>query len=223
MKTTLFLPVRNEIDGVRAIVPRIDPKWIDETIVVDGGSTDGTREFLAEKGFKVIDQKSKTIGGAYWECVEAAAGDVIIAFSPDGNSLPEMIPVLRDGMADGYDMIIASRYTGGAKSYDDDRVTSFGNWMFTKMVNTLFGGSYTDSLVMLRAFRRDLPERLGMRFWDLPVFELQLCMRCARKGLRVRDMPADEPLRIGGKREMSPLYNGSTLLWAIAKELAARG
>jgi len=51
-------------------------------------------------------------------------------------------------------MVIASRYLAGAKSYDNDTVTAFGNWMFTKIINILFGGHYTDTLVGFRAWKK---------------------------------------------------------------------
>ncbi len=219
MKTTLLVLTMNEIEGVKLIMPRIKNEWVDEILVVDGGSVDGTKEWLTARGYKVITQKSKGVCGAYWEGMDAATGDVIIPFSPDNNSLPEMIPALVRKMGDGYDMVIASRYLGKAKSYDDDPVTALGNWMFTRMVNVLFGGKFTDSLVMFRAYKKSIVTELEMDEKRRPVFEMQLCIRCAKQGLTVAEIPADEPKRIGGVRKMRPLYNGSTLLWQIAKEI----
>ncbi len=219
IKTTLFIPTFNEVVGARLIMPRVKREWVDEIIVVDGGSTDGTVEYFKEIGIPVIRQKSKGICDAYWECIEAATGDIIISFSPDNNSLPEAIPSLVAKMKEGYEMVIASRYLDGAKSEDDDFVTAFGNWMFTKIVNLLFGGNYTDSLVMFRAFRKDLPTRLYMGDRDIPVFEMLLCIRCAKQKLKTAEIPADEPKRVGGIRKMRPIYNGLCLLWVIVKEV----
>lgn len=218
MKVTLFLPVRNEIEGIQLIMPRIKKEWVDEIIFVDGGSTDGTREYLEDNGYHVIRQKSNGLAGAYWEVMEVATGDVIIPFSPDNNSVPENIPALVEKMKEGYDMVIVSRYTGGAKSEDDDVVTAFGNWMFTKLIDVLYGASYTDSLVMFRAFKKDLFQRLEINEKTHPVLEVILCIRCAKRELRVADIPGDEPKRIGGVRKMRPLYNGSALLYQIVKE-----
>jgi hypothetical protein len=61
-------------------------------------------------------------------------GDVVITFSPDGNSIAELIPELVNKMKEGYDMVIVSRYLNEAKSEDDDIITAFGNWLFTKTV-----------------------------------------------------------------------------------------
>src|SRR6186997_139649 len=53
MKTTVLALTLNEIDGVRAILPQIDPSWYSQLIVVDGGSTDGTVEWCREQGYEV--------------------------------------------------------------------------------------------------------------------------------------------------------------------------
>ena len=45
LKTTLFIPVLNELEGSKIIMPRIKKEWFDEIIVVDGGSNDGTVEY----------------------------------------------------------------------------------------------------------------------------------------------------------------------------------
>jgi glycosyltransferase involved in cell wall biosynthesis len=219
MKSTLLVPTLNEIEGVRLIMPRISKDWIDEILVVDGGSIDGTLEYFENNGYKVIRQKSKGICGAYWEGIEVATGDIIVPFSPDNNSVPELIPGLVSKIKEGYDMVIASRYLKGAKSYDDDRVTAFGNWMFTKLANICFGAKFTDTLVIFRAFRKDIVKTLKLDEKKRPVFEYQICIRCAKQKLKVTEIPGDEPKRIGGKRKMRPLYNGSTLLWQMIKEL----
>lgn len=219
MKVTLFIPVRNEVVGAKLIMPRIKKEWVDEIIVVDGDSTDGTLEYFEENGYSVIRQKSKGISGAYWECFEVATGDIIIPFSPDNNSVPELIPVLVNKMKEGYDMVIVSRYANGAKSYDDDFITSIGNRMFTKLTNILYGAKYTDTLVMFRAFRKDIIRTLELDVKNQPALELQLCIRCTKRKLKVAEIPGDEPKRIGGVRKMRPIYNGSVLMWLIVKEL----
>jgi len=218
MKTTLFVPVLNEIEGVKLIMPRVNKEWVDEVIVIDGGSTDGTQEYFEENEYDVIKQRSKGVAGAYWECMEVAKGDVIIAFSPDNNSIPELIPELIEKMEEGYDMVIVSRYAKDAKSEDDDLITAFGNWMFTRMTNFFFRAQYTDVLVMFRAFKKDLVERLSIPREDSPVFELQLAIKCAKGKMKVTDIPGNEPIRIGGVRKMRPLYNGFFVLYQIIKE-----
>lgn len=217
-KTTLFIPTLNEIDGMKVIMPKVKKQWVDEILVLDGGSTDGTIEYAKKKGYRIVMQKSKGITNAYREAIKLAKGDIIVAFSPDGNSLPEAIPTLIKKMNEGYDMVIASRYKGKAKSEDDDPVTAFGNWMFTTMINICFGGKYTDSLVMLRAFKKDIVTKLHI---DVPRAGMEpiLSIRCAKEKLKVAEIPASEPKRIGGARKMNPLLNGLDILKLIFAEL----
>jgi glycosyltransferase involved in cell wall biosynthesis len=211
------MPTVNEIVGLKLMMPRIKKEWFDEIVVIDLHSTDGTVEYAQSLGARVIDQKSRGITNAYREGLEHCTGDVVVAFSPDGNSLPERIPDLLAKMEEGYDMVVVSRYCGGAKSEDDDAVTRFGNWLFTTAINVLFGGSYTDSLVMFRAFRKDIAVNLPT---DLPRAGLEpfLAIQCAKKGLKTCDIPGDEPKRVGSARKMSPILNGIDVLTLILRE-----
>ncbi len=225
MKITLLIPTLNEVEGVKATMPRIKKDWVDEILVVDGNSTDGTREYLQEHSYNVITQKKPGIVAAWWEGFEAAKGDVIILFSPDNNSIPELIPALVDKIREGYDMAIASRYMKGAKSYDDSFFTGFGNFLFTRMViNTLFGAKYTDALVMYRAFKKELLTKLEMSNVKGPFFEAVLSIRCAKKKLKVAEIPGDEPQRIGDdkSRAWPGLFGrwraGGYTLYGIMKE-----
>ncbi|MBL7047349.1 MAG: glycosyltransferase, partial [Candidatus Marinimicrobia bacterium] len=127
MKVTLLIFTWDEIDGMRAIMPQIKKEWYDQLIIVDGGSTDGTIEYAKEHGYYLFVQKERGAGAAFIEAMEKVTGDVVITFSPDGNSDPERIPPLIEKMKEGYDIVIVSRYLNGAKSYDDDIVTAFGN------------------------------------------------------------------------------------------------
>lgn len=218
MKVTLFVPTLNEIDGMRAMMPRVKKEWFDEILLLDAHSTDGTVEYAKSLGYRIVMQKSKGITNAYREALEVAEGDIVVAFSPDGNSLPEAIPTLIQKMKEGYDMVIASRYLPGAGSEDDDPVTAFGNWMFTLLINICFGGHYTDSLVMLRAFRKDIVQKLHI---DVPRAGMEpiLSIRCAKQKLKITEIPAKEPKRIGGIRKMNPLLNGLDILRLIFAEL----
>ena len=217
MKTTLLIPTLNEIDGMRAIMPRVKPEWVDEILVIDGGSTDGTVEYAQKSGYRVVHQKSKGITNAYKEALDHVRGDVVVTFSPDGNSVPELIPDLLNKMKEGYDMVVVSRYLGSAKSEDDDPVTAFGNWLFTTAINVIFGGHYTDTLVIYRAWKKDIVQQFTV---DVPRagFEPLLVIRCARYQMKIAEIPGDEPKRIGGVRKMQPLLNGLDICRLIGAE-----
>lgn len=222
MKTTLLIYAKNEIDGMRVIMPQIDRSWCDEIIVIDGHSTDGTYEYCVEHGYPVYKQEKPSWSGAYYEGHKHATGDILVDFSPDGNSDPQKIPELIREIKAGYDLVIASRYLGDAKSDDDTPLTAFGNWLFTTAINLLFGAHYTDTLVIFRAYRKNLLTETFLDRELVHAFTPQSCIRAAKLGKRVKDIPASEPPRIGGESKMRPLYCGWLAVEIILKELFDR-
>ena len=223
MKTTLLVPTVNEIEGMKIIMPRIKKEWVDEILIIDGGSTDGTLEYAkSNPDYIVVSQRSGGLPDSYWEAMEVASGDIIITFSPDGNSVPERIPALVNKMKEGFDMVIVSRFREGARSEDDDWVTAFGNWMFTKTINLLFGGHYTDTLVIFRAWRKEVLSLCSQLDAKNSGLEPHMAIQCAKRRLKVGEIPGDEPKRIGGVRKMNPLRNGWGIVVLIFKEFFSR-
>lgn len=229
MKITLLVLVLNELDGMKTIMPRIKKEWYDQLIILDGGSTDGSIEYAEKNGYFVYLQKTKGLRGGYKEVLDTIEGDIIITFSPDGNSIPELIPSLVEKMKEGYDMVIVSRYLAGAKSYDDDIITRFGNWMFTTLINFLFKAQYTDAMVIFRGYKKELiktldldkdetylPEKL---FRTKISWEPVLSVRCAKSKLKVTEISGDEPARIGGKRKLQILKWGGAYFIQILREV----
>lgn len=229
MKITLLIPTLNEIEGMRKIMPQIKKEWYDQLIIVDGNSTDGTIEYAKSCGYFTIIQKKKGVRYAYIEAFPHISGDIVITFSPDGNSIPELIPKLIEKMKEGYDMVIVSRYKDDAKSYDDDYLTAFGNWVFTQLINTLHGARYTDAMVMYRAWKRELFTALDLDkeesyateklLGTVMGVEPLLSVRCAKRRLKVTEIPGDEPPRIGGERKLLPFRWGGAYLLQIFREL----
>lgn len=221
MKTSLVIYTLNEIEGMRVIMPEIKKDWYDELIIFDGGSTDGTIEYAKEHGYSIFIQKDKGAGAAFIESMEKVTGDVVIIFSPDGNSVPEKMPELVEKIKEGYDIVIVSRYFGNAKSYDDDIITAFGNHMFTWLKNFLFGSNITDSLVMFRAYRKDVLNKLHIDAKNTS-WGTQILLRAIKKKLKIAEISGDEPPRIGGRSKMKPIRNGLCELWIIFKEFFIR-
>jgi glycosyltransferase involved in cell wall biosynthesis len=213
MTTTLLVVAQNEIQGMRAVMPQVAPHWCEQILVVDGRSTDGTAEYARAQGYDVHVQRQPGLRAAYREAWPLIRGDHVITFSPDGNSPPEYIPHLIDKISEGYDMVIGSRYVGGRRSDDDDALTAFGNWLFTSVINRLYGWHYTDAMTIYRIYRTELFYQLGldqdrtyrpferMYFTRLGV-EPILSARAAKRRLRTADIACPEPPRIGGERKL---------------------
>jgi len=228
-RVTLFMPVLNEIDGMKVILPQIRDEWCDQMLVVDGGSRDGSLEYARERGCETYVQRRPGIRFAYIEAWPLIRGDIVVTFSPDGNCPPEAIPRVAAAVANGSDMVIASRYLDGAKSDDDDVVTRFGNWMFTTLINRLHGGSYTDAMGIFRAYRTELfstlaldreesyaPEKLLATTVGI---EPLLSIRGAKKKLRISEIAVPEPARIGGDRKLQIVRWGGAYLLQVFREL----
>ncbi|HEX2061829.1 MAG TPA: glycosyltransferase family 2 protein [Thermoanaerobaculia bacterium] len=232
MKVTLLVPTLNEIDGMRVIMPLIQPGWVDQILILDGGSTDGTIEYAREQGYEVVIQEKRGLINAYRQVRPHIRGDVLITFSPDGNSVAERIPELVAKMREGYDMVIVSRYLGGAKSDDDTFMTRAGNWVFTKLINVLFSGHYTDAMVIFRAYRTSLIDELGLmedeplsverNFNHMISWEPLLSMRAAKRRLRIGEIPGDEPARIGGQGKCMHYSWGAVYLMEMGQEFVRR-
>jgi len=235
MTFSLVLLTLNEIVGCKLIIPRIDKSLFSELICIDGGSNDGTVEYLRKEGFRVIIQekeynkykigiKQKKICDAYMMGVKAATADyIIIPFTPDNNMIPEKLPDLIKKTKEGYEYVCVSRYKDGAKSLDDTVLTSFGNWMFTNLVNILFGGKFTDVLGGYKCVKRDLYERLGIYNDTVRIsVHTQLAIGCLRNNIPYADIKGDEPKRVSGKSSVNPLINGMSEVITILEAFINR-
>ncbi|MBF0589266.1 MAG: glycosyltransferase family 2 protein [Magnetococcales bacterium] len=230
MKVTLLALTLNEVEGVKAIMPQVDPSWCDQVIIVDGGSTDGTVEWARENGLEVYVQKKSGIRHAYFEVMEHVTGDIIVTISPDGNCPVENIPDLVEKVRGGADLVIGSRYKDDAVSEDDDILTGFGNWLFTRTVNFLYGGSYTDCMVIYRAFPRSLVYDLGLMeesayrlverlFFTVISWEPLMSVRALKAKMRIEEVAVGEPPRVGGDRKLQVIRWGGAYYMQFIREL----
>ena len=230
MKVTLVIPVLNEIVGMKEIMPQIKKDWYDQILFIDGQSTDGTLEWIKENGYQYVVQQKKGMRNAYMEALPLIEGDVVLTFSPDGNSIPELIPKCIEKMKEGYDMVIVARYAEGAKSEDDDPITGFGNWMFRTLINLCHRASYKDPMVIYRAYKKSLIYDLDLDKDSSYEFEEKLfktniswepllSIRAAKRKLKVAEIPGDEPARVGGERKLQIWRWGAAYLYQTIREI----
>ncbi|MCP4351329.1 MAG: glycosyltransferase [Desulfobacterales bacterium] len=214
---TLLLPVLNEIDGLKATLPYIDRTLFNDILMVDGGSTDGSVMYAKDNDVRVILQRRPGLAFAVIDAIRDDINtDYVVEFSPDGNCMVDQLPELVQKLREGYDLVTVSRYLPPAKSYDDNPVTAFGNWMFTRMIRGLGKYPITDSLTIYKGYKKkivDMPEFEKLLYG--PVFEPLVAGMACLHNLRMFEIPGDEPDRIGGSSKMSVFYNGSCILLMI--------
>lgn len=230
MNVSLFIPTLNERLSMEQVMPKVDASLFSQILVSDGNSKDGTAEYARSLGYDVHVQKQKGIRFAYIEAWPRLTGDYVITFSPDGNCPPEDLPRLIEKAKEGFDMVVASRYLPPAKSEDDGLITGFGNWLFTKTVNVLHGGNYSDAMTIFRIYRTKLFYELDLdheEAYALPEklyftrlgIEPLLSVRAARAKCRISEIPSDEPKRLAGDAKVQILRWGAAYYTQFFLEL----
>lgn len=220
---SLVLFVLNEIEGLRALFPSLPFSAADEVFAVDGGSQDGSREFLAEHGIPVYVQTVPGRGEAFRMAVRIAKGDYLVFFSPDGNEDPADIPRLFQKLEAGSDIVIASRFLPGSRNEEDDLLFPWRAWanrFFTWISNLLWNrGPYiTDTINGFRGVKKSSFLELAL---DAPgfVIEYQMSIRAMKRGLRVEEIPTREGDRIGGESTAGSLSTGLRCLTYLLREI----
>jgi glycosyltransferase involved in cell wall biosynthesis len=201
-KKSLVILTFNEIEATPKIWDTIPLSGADEVFCVDGGSTDGTIEFMKSKGIRVVVQDRRGRGRGFQLGVREAQGEHIVFFSTDGNEDPNDILKLFALLEEGYDMAIASRMMPGAFNEEDVHLWRPRKWVnnaFTLGANLLFNRrqALTDTINGYRGVSKAAFERMGI---DVDGFDVEFTMsiRAMKLGLRVAEFPTREGARVGG-------------------------
>lgn len=222
--TTLIILTRNEIEGVKEIVPKIDRNTVDEIISVDYNSTDGTVEFLQKHKIKVIKQRKQGRGEAFRFAAENSKHSNLLFFSPDGNEDPNDIPKLIAKLHEGYDMVIASRFMTSSHNEEDDQPIKLRKWAnqgFTLLANLFWHGRLTDSINGYRIITKKSFDSLKLDGEGF-VIEYQMSIRALKNRLKIAEIPTYESGRIAGKSGSWAVPTGLSFLYYLIRELVIR-
>lgn len=204
LRRALVLLTYNEIEALPRLFDRIPRGCADHVFAVDGGSQDGTVDFLKSKGLPVLGQPRRGRGCAFMVALNAAQADVICFYSPDGNEDPEDIPKLFDAIErSGADMVVASRMSRGAHNEEDEKVLKLRKWVnlaFTFLANVVWNrGPYlTDTINGFRVVRADSMRRCALDA-DGFVIEYLMSMRMMKLNFRLGEIATYEYPRLGGQ------------------------
>src|SRR5579862_4953170 len=152
---SVVIPTLNEEECLPWVLKRL-PAWIDELILVDGLSTDGTlaAALRIRPDAKLVHQHRRGKGAALRAGFAAATGEIVVMIDADGSTDPREMGRFVEALADGADFVKGSRYLPGGGSVDFTRVRSAGNRMLVRLVNALFGSRFTDLCYGYCAFWR---------------------------------------------------------------------
>ena len=225
MGITLVLLSYNEIDGTKALLDKIPFDAVDEYFAVDGGSTDGTREYLTEKGIKIVDQKSKGRGEAFRIAFQEAKNGNLGFVSLDGNEDLDDIKKFRGYFDQGADMIIASRMMKESRNEEDDQFFKWRKWAnnaFNLLINILWNrgpNKYIyDSINGFRGITRNAWEKMNPDGAGYTI-EYQTTIRALKLKLKVAEFPTIEHDRIGGESYAKAIPTGIKFLKLLWHEI----
>lgn len=217
----VIIPALNEAGAIGLVIGDIPP-WVDRVIVADNGSTDGTDEVARKAGAVVVREAERGYGAACLAGLEAAAGyDVIVFLDGDRSDHAEDMADLVDPIAQQHaDFVLGSRVLGARERGSLTLQQQLGNWLATTLIRLMWRTGYTD-LGPFRAIRRVSLDRLGMADRNYG-WTVEMQIRAAEAGLRMREVPARYRCRIGVSKVSGTIRGvigaGTKILWIIGRE-----
>lgn len=220
MKLSVVIPVYNEKNTVSRIVQMVQDVELDmekEIILVDDGSTDGTRDVLEKidsPNIKVkFHEKNQGKGAALQTGFSLSTGDFIIIQDADLEYDPQEYPTLLTPLLDGRaDAVYGSRFLGGPH-----RVLFFwhyiGNKLLTTFSNMLSNLNLTDMETCYKVFRKEILDRITLKSKRFGI-EPEITLKLARQKCRIYEVPISysgrdysEGKKIGWKDGVAAIFH----------------
>ncbi len=226
---SVVIPCYNEAKTVRDLVRRVQAAPArglqKEIVIVDDGSTDGTREVLDSiehdpelgPGVRVVLQpKNAGKGAALRRGFSEATGDFVVIQDADLEYDPKDYDVLLTPLLDGRaDVVFGSRFLGGPH-----RVHLFWHYLanlgLTMLSNAVTNLNLTDMETCYKVFRRDVLQRIQLEE-DRFGIEPELTAKVARLGCRVYEVPISYSGRDYAEGKKIGVPDGFRALWCITK------
>jgi glycosyltransferase involved in cell wall biosynthesis len=222
MKISVVIPVYNEVNTIDEIVRRvIATKLSTEILVVDDGSTDGTRERLAvlakNKGIRIVlHEKNQGKGAAVRTGIQNATQDVIIIQDADleynPTDYPALIKPIQEGIAD---VVYGSRFLGGGR-----RPILYWNMVANKlltfMTNILYNNILSDMETGYKVFKRSIFKDIKLRSNRFD-FEPEFTAKILKQHFRIFEVPITFNPRDYSEGKKIHMADAFSAVWALLK------
>lgn len=195
------IPAKNEQPTIGGIVRGVR-SFVDQVIVVDGHSTDATRELARRAGATVLLDNGNGKGAALRMAIRELDCAVLVFVDADGSHDPQDIPRLVQPILDNKaDMVVGSRSRGGSDELHGDLeqlLRMIGSDIILLAINYRWNVRLTDSQNGFRAIRAEVARALDLKE-NITTIDQEMTMKCLRKGYRVTETPTHEYARRYGR------------------------
>ncbi|MBW8484460.1 glycosyltransferase family 2 protein [Actinomadura parmotrematis] len=213
---TAVIPTLNEAENLRWLMPRLSA--VDEIVIVDGQSTDGTVEVVlaVRPDARIIVEPPTGKGTAMRQGMAAATSEMIIMLDADGSMDPAEFDSFLALLCRGYDFVKGTRYGCGGGSDDLTGLRRAGNSTLTWFANRLYRQHWSDLCYGYVAMRRDALGRLALESTGFEI-ETEMCVNAVRAGLRIAEVASHETERRFGESNLNTWRDGWRVLRTMVR------
>ncbi len=204
---SVVIPTFNEAASIASVIRELPRDLVQDVIVSDGGSTDGTQAIARSAGATVIDA-GRGYGRACQTGANAAQTSVIVFLDGDGADRGDLLANIAGPVLAGtHDFVLASRTRGqrdpGSMQWHQVLAGRIAGWG----MGALYGTPYSD-MCAFRAISRDALNRLNMQEMTYG-WNIEMQMKAARAELRTLEIPVPYRCRMGGESKVAGSLRGT--------------